>query len=360
MLSQNAEAVLELNSSIMDVYEYQDLANRLFEVLKSYIHIDWLGFFVMNRFDTHVTVTTNDHITFNWDEHYMNIFNHDAFGRQTLQGQPGDVFFSHEIFNAQSDEDVYVMDYIRKHANTNYCMTMPILMEEGNRMVMGLYRGDRSCPFGQNEKEIMLNLFPLLVTKTRMLMMCREYELKLASLERLIDNQEVNCIFLDDRLVPIDVPMRTLEMLSNFYGQPSISKLPLPLMNWLRNVVAPGKVIDSNGGPWSLEQHLPGGRLRCTAYSVIDERKRPSLMVVFKEHTGREDFSALTRYGLTKREIEVISYLPLGYSNNLIAQALEITEVTVKKHLRNAGLKLGASGKTEIIYHAVKKLREID
>jgi len=55
---------------------------------------------------------------------------------------------------------------------------------------------------------------------------------------------------------------------------------------------------------------------------------------------------------LTRREIEVIEYLRRGFANKQIADALAIREDTVKKHLRNAYVKLGVHRRSELILPA--------
>jgi DNA-binding NarL/FixJ family response regulator len=45
----------------------------------------------------------------------------------------------------------------------------------------------------------------------------------------------------------------------------------------------------------------------------------------------------------------------LGYSNKQIAMAMDIEEVTVKKHLKNTAQKLGAVGKTDTLYKTIQK-----
>lgn len=78
-----------------------------------------------------------------------------------------------------------------------------------------------------------------------------------------------------------------------------------------------------------------------------------------EDESGEYDFSVLRRIGLSGKECEVLSFLPLGYTNAQIGEALLIKEVTVKKHLRRAGERLGAQGKTEILYRALQRKRDV-
>lgn len=59
------------------------------------------------------------------------------------------------------------------------------------------------------------------------------------------------------------------------------------------------------------------------------------------------------RYGLTPREMEVISAIVAGYTNKDIAQKFAISEQTVKHHLTNIFDKLGVSNRLELALFSV-------
>ncbi len=61
------------------------------------------------------------------------------------------------------------------------------------------------------------------------------------------------------------------------------------------------------------------------------------------------------RYGLTPRELEVISAVVAGYANKEIAQHFKISEDTVKHHLSNIFDKLGVSTRLELALFAVNQ-----
>lgn len=52
---------------------------------------------------------------------------------------------------------------------------------------------------------------------------------------------------------------------------------------------------------------------------------------------------------LTEKELEVISFLVLGYSNKEIAQKMFITEHTVKAHLTSIYVKLGVTNRLSAV-----------
>lgn len=55
---------------------------------------------------------------------------------------------------------------------------------------------------------------------------------------------------------------------------------------------------------------------------------------------------------LSKREIDVLRLLASGYSNHDIAQALMITESTVKMHLKHLYGKLDVHNRLQAVVHA--------
>jgi DNA-binding NarL/FixJ family response regulator len=59
------------------------------------------------------------------------------------------------------------------------------------------------------------------------------------------------------------------------------------------------------------------------------------------------------RFGLTRREVEVVRGVVTGESNHQIATRLRISEHTVKRHLANVFDKVGASNRVELAVFAV-------
>lgn len=63
--------------------------------------------------------------------------------------------------------------------------------------------------------------------------------------------------------------------------------------------------------------------------------------------------SARHNFGLTRRELEVVTAIAAGYSNREIAQKLSLSEQTVKHHITNIFDKVGVSNRTELVLFAV-------
>ena len=61
------------------------------------------------------------------------------------------------------------------------------------------------------------------------------------------------------------------------------------------------------------------------------------------------------RFGLTPRELEIVSAVVAGYTNKEIAEYFKISEDTVKRHLANIFDKLGVSTRLELALFAVNQ-----
>ena len=52
---------------------------------------------------------------------------------------------------------------------------------------------------------------------------------------------------------------------------------------------------------------------------------------------------------LTRKEIRVLELLVQGHSNNAMAEKLFVSDSTVRTHLRNINMKLGAHSRTQAV-----------
>jgi DNA-binding NarL/FixJ family response regulator len=73
----------------------------------------------------------------------------------------------------------------------------------------------------------------------------------------------------------------------------------------------------------------------------------PSSYAVNSDHGALDGEQQAQEAGLTRRELELLGYIAGGSSNRAIAQALWVTEQTVKFHLSNIYRKLGVNNRTE-------------
>lgn len=85
---------------------------------------------------------------------------------------------------------------------------------------------------------------------------------------------------------------------------------------------------------------------------LVEEEAAPEPPIALRDTSPRQrpPLSSLTR-----REFEILTQLVGGTSNKEIAQALGLTEITIKSHLRNVFRKIGANNRTQAVALALRE-----
>lgn len=85
---------------------------------------------------------------------------------------------------------------------------------------------------------------------------------------------------------------------------------------------------------------------------LLGERVFPSqlLALVMRGNAsfgGRQPITAVSEARLSERELQIMRYLVAGHSNKVIANRLDVTEATVKVHLKSILRKIKAQNRTQ-------------
>jgi DNA-binding NarL/FixJ family response regulator len=114
----------------------------------------------------------------------------------------------------------------------------------------------------------------------------------------------------------------------------------------------------------SDEDVYRGMRAGAKAYLLKDTHREELLSCIRAVYAGKTVVSPgvasklasrLREEELTPRELEILTLVGRGLSNKLIARALDITEGTVKTHVKNLLEKLDATSRTEAIAVAARR-----
>ena len=180
-----------------------------------------------------------------------------------------------------------------------------------------------------------------------------------AAIEKLAQTAPVYWAVFDPSFDPILLPPHTDQFLKHLFQSPDRSNPAKPVSDALR--FQRRRLSDDLSGSTAIHVNLStsAGNLACHACMLDYGGHDRAWLLRFVASGPTEDFDLLARIGITGREAEILAYLPLGYTNRDIADAMEITVNGVKKHLRRIGRKLDAGGRTEILYKALMKKREI-
>ena len=95
----------------------------------------------------------------------------------------------------------------------------------------------------------------------------------------------------------------------------------------------------------------------CLGFGVQRCMTNPSLHSIRRPRRRRPTATALHLLpvqALTKRQIDVLKLMSCGYSNREIASRLELTEETVKAHVKHVLVKLVARSRTHAVARAIR------
>jgi len=81
----------------------------------------------------------------------------------------------------------------------------------------------------------------------------------------------------------------------------------------------------------------------------VERQRRPHRAVPY-----RRNEKAIKALGLTRREVEMLSFLAEGKSNKEIARDLDLSPNTIKTHLANLYEKLGVRNRTQAVTKAAE------
>jgi DNA-binding CsgD family transcriptional regulator len=166
----------------------------------------------------------------------------------------------------------------------------------------------------------------------------------------IIDNIDESVMLLDTNLKLVFANRKTWKITGGG-GYAKIEKI-IAEYNTARNQLR--RILDGETSKLSLNLNYKtcggeGLRLMSLRITAIQDRfdEITGILIIGREVTGASEFRL--RFGLTKREMSVITHLAAGKSNKDIANVLAITENTVKSHIDHIYNKTGVVNRIELI-----------
>ena len=140
-------------------------------------------------------------------------------------------------------------------------------------------------------------------------------------------------------------------LLSSYFDE-TATALPASVQSW----VAEEQAAFARGRPDRLREPLVAYREgRRLTVRFIPGGRGPDLLWL-DERTSERDAKPLKRLGLSERQAEVLWHLTKGASTKEIAQQLQLSVGTIKKHLEHVYRKLGVSTGTAAVAQAFDAL----
>jgi two-component system, NarL family, nitrate/nitrite response regulator NarL len=150
------------------------------------------------------------------------------------------------------------------------------------------------------------------------------------------------------RLSAAEIPARTLLMMSSTEKTQVVRALKMGAYGVIPQEATSERLYES---------------IRCimSGQYWVGQDDLSDLVKALREESNPRGASRQRRFGLTPRELEIITLVVAGYSNPGIAKKFSISEQTVKHHVSNIFDKLGVSNRLELALFAVNhRLVETD
>jgi DNA-binding CsgD family transcriptional regulator len=133
--------------------------------------------------------------------------------------------------------------------------------------------------------------------------------------------------------------------LAAYFGPPARGgdRLPAALRDWVRHALAERGRMDEAPSP--VAPLIVEGKGRRLVVRLLHDGATPPLMLLQEVQAG-VDPVPLERFGLTRREAEVLAWVAEGKTNGEIGTILGTRPRTVAKHLERIHQKLGVETRT--------------
>lgn len=235
--------------------------------------------------------------------------------------------------------------------------------------IIGLFRPKQYGNFSKKEKSIIKILAPYITQALKNIELLRRIQLE-NSILKMVDRESTSgLIILNDQLELIHMNRRASEF-CKFLDSPSNSQTDsdhsknhsFQIPNFIKEDCFRLRE-QMKQGFWGMA-YLPVCRILkiselkkySVCYQVLPREMNPdkqifySIKIIELTQPLNLNLDALEMdFGLTKREIEILTHIFNGLKNAEIASKLCITEITVKKHLQHIFEKIGVDSRTALI-----------
>ena len=150
------------------------------------------------------------------------------------------------------------------------------------------------------------------------------------------------CLRLAKKYAPTDSSVNTKCLIPNIIIKDCHHESSLPLL-FKERVLSINSYENYRVKCQSIDQNISSNNKELFMITLEDDHCLPHINAVLLKE----------KFGLTKREIEIISYIYKGFTNFEIANTLFISEGTVKNHLKHIFAKTRANNRTHLIHKAI-------
>jgi DNA-binding NarL/FixJ family response regulator len=338
------ETVFNLHTGLVAIKDFDDAPDLFRDILGKFLNIDWVAIYWVSAVNGIERIFVSSGLHFDWEKLYPAIRKNISWLPVLRAMELGEVFLSPP--EPQNEDDILAQNIVEAATGTHYALTMPVAKTENQSVYIQFCRNDQQRPYTRKGVALIQRLSPLIISWAQSLIRLKESSIHQMGSRSLLENAHIRAVLLDRHLCDVMWTEDALSMLNSQVG-PSWRNLLFPsIREWLRQTNLLENLRKNKSRIYPEHLIIDSYNLSCCAYPL-----EGYILVNFKHHSS-ELSPLLKKYGLTTRESQVLTNLPLGYSNQQIASVLGISEVTVKKHMEKISKKLGVSGRTNILRQA--------
>jgi DNA-binding NarL/FixJ family response regulator len=290
------------------------------------------------------------------------LINAAALHNPLIKNMPITATGAHKFSDFSTHQELYSLEFLRDISE---------MVESDDHMMLGLYDGDPANilhspepvayyyfyrqwdTWTERDRLILSLLQPHLIQAYKIANRFQHLQQRLAQLQQSVDQSGV--IFLDVTGRAQWITTQAKQWLRQYFPHMSgLNQLPEEIQSWITSQTACLNVLEdtfSVCSPLCLQQQDSQLVIRL----AIDPATEQYMLLLSEERT----FSlanSLELLGLSKREAEVLLGVIQGQKTKAIAQSLQISTSTVRKHLENICHKLNVQSRTEAISQVLNHL----
>ena len=340
------ETVFNLNRGLAAIMDFDDAPDLFKGILGKFLNIDWVAIYWVSAANDIERIFVSSGLNFDWEKLYPAIRKNISWLPVLRALELGGIFLNQNLPEPQNENDILAKNIIEAATGTHYALAMPVARTHEQRVYIQFFRYDPKRPYTSKDVASIKRLSPIIISWAQSLVELKESTIHELGSRGLLEKAHVRAVLLDRHLCDIMWTEDALSMLNSQVG-PSWRHLLFPsIRDWLRQTELLKNLSKNKSLIYPEHLIINSYNLSCCAYPLEGH-----IIVNFRRHVP-EPFTDMKKYGLTIKEIQILTYLPLGHTYRQIASVLGVSEVTVKKRIEKIGKKLGVSGRTNILRQA--------
>jgi DNA-binding CsgD family transcriptional regulator len=260
----------------------------------------------------------------------------------------------------------YYMDFLLP---MNAHHELEIYLEEDSRLkgFIALLRSRKSRGFSEDEIRMAQAFSPIISLSLENVMLREKVELDKTVMGIMENFPNCGCMLFSKSCKPLFMNRKAKEICADLSNdsrsnQKKIPEVPTEILKNIEIYQKEAVLDKSNVAPVLKEDIIRREEVYRTTYQICSEMSggtcREKILVLIDHINNKQNHAlekAVSIFGLSRREADVVRSIYEGRKNSEIAKRLCISELTVKTHIQNIFEKMKVNSRTALIYTIISK-----